>query len=69
MSYYTELEEDLIAMRNRTDLNIDELMRLSALQERVKIFEHLRTLIQEKDSANDTVAAEVLAWAWKELSN
>lgn len=69
MSYYSELEEDIIAMRKRTNLDIDELMRMSALQERTKIFEHLRTLIQQKDSSNDIVAAEVLAWAWKELSS
>lgn len=69
MSYYKELEEDLVSMRKRTDLNIDELMRVSALQERAKIFEHLTRLIQQKDSSNDTIAAEVLAWAWKELSS
>lgn len=44
-------------------------MRLSALQERAKIFEKLVRLIQEKDSANDVVAAEVLSWAWKQLSD
>jgi hypothetical protein len=69
MSYYKELELDLAALRKSTDLNIDDLMRMSALQERVRIFEHLRTLIQEKDSNNDIIAAEVLSWAWKELSS
>ena len=69
MSYYSEIEQDLIAMRNRTNINIDELMSMSALQERTRIFEHLAKLIQQKDSSNDTIAAEVLAWAWKELSS
>lgn len=69
MSYYSEIEEDIIAMRKRTHIDIDELMRMSALQERTRIFEHLTTLIQQKDSQNDIVASEVLAWAWKELSS
>lgn len=69
MSYYSELEEDIIAMRKRSNLDIDELMRMSALQERTKIFEHLTRLIQQKDSQNDVIASEVLAWAWKELSS
>ncbi len=69
MSYYKELELDLAALRKSTDLNIDDLMRMSALQERVRIFEHLRTLIQEKDSNNDIIAAEVLSWAWEKLSS
>lgn len=64
-----EIEEQLIKLRNNAELNIDELMRLSAFQERLRLFEKLRWMIQEKDSSNDIVAAEVLAWAWKELSN
>ncbi len=64
-----EIEEQLVKLRNKTELNIDELMTLSAFQERVRLFEKLRWLIQQKDSSNDIVAAEVLAWAWKELSS
>jgi hypothetical protein len=69
MSNLDEIEEDLIALRNKTEIGIDDLMRLSALQERAKIFEKLRWLIQQKDSSNDTIAAEVLCWAWEELSS
>ena len=69
MSYYSEIELDLAALRKSTNLDIDELIRMSALQERVRIFEHLNKLIQQKDSSNDIIAAEVLAWAWKELSS
>lgn len=69
MSYSDDIEQDLISLRTNTDLKIDELMRLSALQERARIFERLRTLIQEKDSSNDTIAAEVLSWAWEKLSS
>jgi hypothetical protein len=69
MSYIEELEEDMIALRKNTEIDIDELMRLSAIQARARMFEGLRNLIQLKDSQNDTVAAEVLSWAWQELSN
>lgn len=68
MSYYTELELDIQELRKRTDINIDDLLELSALQERTRIFGKLRDLIQQKDSNNDYIAAEVLAWAWEELS-
>jgi hypothetical protein len=68
MSYVEELEQDLIALRKNTEIDIDELMRLSAIQERIRLFEKLRWLIQQKDSSNDIIAAEVLAWAWEELS-
>lgn len=69
MSYIEELEQDLVALRNSTELNIDELMRISALQERAKIFQKIVNLIQEKDAANDPIAAEVLSWAWQKLSD
>lgn len=64
-----EIEEQINKLKKKADLNIDELMLLSAFQERVKLFEKLRWLIQQKDSSNDIVAAEVLSWAWKELSS
>lgn len=64
-----EIEEQINNLKKKADLNIDELMLLSAFQERVKLFEKLRWLIQQKDSSNDIVAAEVLSWAWKELSS
>ncbi len=64
-----EIEEQLIILRNKTEINVDELMRLSALQERIRLFEKLRWLIQQKDSNNDIVAAEVLSWAWQQLAD
>lgn len=69
MSYLDELQHDIDQIRKSADLNIDELMRLSAIQERVIIFNRLRDLIQEKDTSNDAIAASVLAWAWEELSS
>jgi hypothetical protein len=64
-----EIEEQLIILRNKTEINVDDLMRLSALQERIRLFEKLRWLIQQKDSTNDIVAAEVLSWAWQQLAD
>lgn len=69
MSYIEELEQDLIALRKSNQINVDELMRLSAMQARARVFEKLVALIQEKDAQNDTVATEVLSWAWQRLSD
>ncbi len=69
MSYLEELEQDLATLRKSNNFNIDEMMRISATQERVKIFNRLRDMIQEKDTNNDQIAASVLAWAWEELSS
>lgn len=68
MSYSEELSVDLSLLRNKTDIDIDSLIELAADKERAKIFEKLVELIQEKDSSNDEIAVEVLAWAWQRLS-
>ena len=47
----------------------EELFSLATALERVRIFQNLRTLVQQKDSANDIIAAEVLSWAWQVLSD
>jgi hypothetical protein len=49
------------------DLNA-ELYTLGAVSERMEIFAHLRELISEKEAVNDTVAAEVLGWAYERLA-
>jgi hypothetical protein len=67
MSYLDEVSQDLIQAKLNND--IEEVERLSALYERGRIFQNLIYLIQQKDSFNDLVAAEVLSWAWKELSD
>jgi hypothetical protein len=67
MSYLDEVSQDLIKAKLNND--IEEVERLSALYERGLIFQKLINLIQQKDSSNDAIAAEVLAWAWRELSS
>ena len=67
MSYLDEVSHDLIQAKLNND--IEEVERLSALYERGLIFQNIITLIQQKDSQNDLIAAEVLAWAWNELSS
>ncbi len=46
----------------------EELFSYAIALERIRIFQNLQTLIQQKDSANDQIAAEVLSWAWQVLS-
>ena len=46
-----------------------EIYTLGAMAERHEFFAHLRELIHEKEMAGDEVAAQVLSWAWQELSN
>jgi hypothetical protein len=47
----------------------EELFLLAIALERIEIFKNLRMLIQQKEALNDEVAAAVLAWAWKALSD
>lgn len=67
MSYADEVNLDLIQAMDRSD--IDEVIEISTLQERGRLFEHLSNLIKEKDAAKDLIAVEVLSWAWEELAN
>ena len=69
MSYSEELAHDMELLISRSDINVQALIDLSASQERVRIFEKLVELIQEKDSNNDDIAVEVLSWAWQRLSS
>jgi hypothetical protein len=66
MSYADEINLDLIEAMDRSD--IDEVIEISTLQERGRLFENLSNLIKEKDAEGDTIAVEVLSWAWEQLS-
>lgn len=46
-----------------------DLFVMGANTERVRIFEKLRSLIQEKDSINDSDAANILGWAYERLAD
>lgn len=67
MSQLDELDYDLEQAITRSD--IDEIIEISTLQERVRIFENLSNLIKDKDLAGDTIASEVLTWAWEQLAD
>jgi hypothetical protein len=69
MSYHEELEINIEKIKKNVDVSIYDLEHLSAMRERVRLFNHIRDLIQQKDSHNDIVAAEVLAWALGELAS
>jgi hypothetical protein len=47
----------------------EKLFDLAIAQERIYMFEKLRTLIQQKDAAGDQIAVEVLSWAWRTLAD
>lgn len=64
-----EIQREIDKLVNYLGPAGEELFSLAIALERVRIFQNLQTLIQQKDSANDIVAAEVLAWAWKVLSD
>jgi hypothetical protein len=49
------------------DLNAD-IYTVGALSQRLEFFAKLRDLILEKESSNDTIAADVLGWAYERLS-
>ena len=66
--YQEEIQREIDKLVNYLGPRAEELFSLAIYLERVRIFQNLQTLIQQKDSANDTVATEVLAWAWQVLS-
>lgn len=61
MDYLNEIHEEL----KNIDPSIIDQVRLL---ERVYLFSKLRNLIQEKDSQNDQIAADILGWAYERLS-
>lgn len=64
-----EIQREIDLLINRLGPLAEELFVMAIALERSVLFEKLRTLIQQKDSMNDIVAAETLAWAWKVLSD
>lgn len=64
-----EIQKEIDKLVNYLGPAGEELFTLAVALERTYIFQNIQTLIQQKDSANDIVAAEVLAWAWQVLSD
>ncbi|MEY4331460.1 MAG: hypothetical protein RLZZ196_198 [Bacteroidota bacterium] len=47
----------------------EDLFALGSAYERISIFSDLRKLIAEKDSFGDSLALDVLCWAYDRLAN
>lgn len=65
MDYYDEINMEISRLITTIDPKTIDLIRLS---ERVKIFEKLRKLINEKDYNNDEIATAILGWAYERLA-
>lgn len=65
MDYYDEINNEI----SRQTANIDPLViDLIKLSERIRIFEKLRKLINQKDYENDEIATTILGWAYERLA-
>lgn len=67
--YLDELNRDVERVISRMNGAAHDLVLMGAEIERIEIFEHLRSLIAEKDLAGDTIATEVLSWAYERLAD
>lgn len=64
-----EIQREIDRLVNRLGPASEELFCYAIALERIRIFQNLQTLIQQKDSANDQIATEVLSWAWQVLAD
>lgn len=64
-----EIQREIDKLINYLGPAGEELFSLSIASERIRIFQNLQKLIQQKDSSNDQIAAEVLSWAWQVLAD
>ena len=69
METLEEMQDAIDEILAETDDNVVELLALTEQVERIKFFQKLRDLIQEKEQSNDNVAADVLGWAYERLSD
>ena len=69
METLEEMQDAIDEILAETDEDVVELLALTEQVERIKFFLRLRELIQEKETANDEVAASVLGWAYEKLAN
>ena len=68
MDTFDEIEERVAELYSKIDGINAELFTLGAAEERLDFFEKLRDLIAEKIAENDTIAADVLGWAYEQLA-
>lgn len=65
MDYFDEISLEVSQRTADIDPMTVDIIRLS---ERIKIFEKLRKLINEKDYNNDETATAILGWAYERLA-
>lgn len=63
-----EVQREIEYLVNLLGPQAETLHELSLTSERIDLFQKLRSLIHEKDLANDQIAVEILSWAWQEMS-
>lgn len=63
-----ELQVEIDKLVNLLGPRAEELFSLAIAYEKTSMFLKLRDIIIVKDSMNDQIAVDTLAWAWEELS-
>lgn len=64
-----EMRQDAEKLIEKISGASSDLFVMGANTERIRIFEKLRALIQEKDTINDQYAADILGWAYERLAD
>ena len=67
--YLDELNKDVERVISRMNGAAHDLVLMGAEIERIELFEHFRALMAEKEVMNDTIAVEVLSWAYERLAD
>jgi hypothetical protein len=64
-----EIDINLESIKKKLSENIDRVEELGEDRQRIEFFDALRDLIREKDAEGDSIAVEVLSWAYEKLSS
>lgn len=64
-----DFDSDISKLQKSTQFLISSAVELGELKMRFAFFEELRALILEKDSISDSVAVDILTWAYDRLSD
>lgn len=66
--YDDEIHEDVERVFRKINTLAHDLVLLGSEIERIDFFDKFRQLIAEKDLEGDTIAVEVLSWAYEQLA-
>jgi hypothetical protein len=67
--YWDELNSDVERVITKINGSAHDLVLMGAEIQRLEMFDKFRGLMMEKESANDTIAVEVLSWAYEKLAD